>query len=104
MRREPHAQIEITGCGAADTLFALAGHAHARSFADAGRNANVNGAGMAVVFEREAPRGAVVRIFEGELDLVFDVASMPLPRPPTAAAPRTSLFRFSEFVIGFFFL
>ena len=64
VRSQPHAQVEIARGTAADTGLALAGNAHARSVADAGRDPHVHGSRVTIVLEREPPRGAVVGVVE----------------------------------------
>ena len=53
-----------------------------------GGNADVDGARVAVVLERQPPRRAVIRVLERQLDLVLDVAPWPLARADRAARRR----------------
>src|SRR5688572_31450077 len=86
MRGEPDAQIQIARLRTARTVLALAADAHAGTLADASRNAHVDGAGLTIVRHGETPHRAVVRIFESQLELVFDVASLARgPRAPARA-------------------
>ncbi len=81
-------RYEIAGLGARCPVFALAGDPDARTVADAGRDADVHVARLAVVRDRKTARRAAEGIFERQLDLLFDVA--PLARRPaaSAASPR----------------
>ncbi len=76
---------------AAGAVFAFARDAHARAVADAGGNAHVDRARLAVVRHRQAARRAVIRVLEPELDLLLDVA--PGARAAAAAAARAGLHR-----------
>src|SRR5439155_24295246 len=67
-------------------MLAFPRHADARSLADARRDADVNRPRMTVVLQREAPRRAVIRILEPQLQFVFDVAAH--SRRPSARAAR----------------
>src|SRR5262249_30717900 len=71
---------------AAAADFALARDTHARAVADARRNADVHGARVAVVLDRQPPHRAVIRVLEAELDLLFDVAAV--ARSAAACAAR----------------
>ncbi len=85
MRPQPHAKIEIAGGAAARTAFTFARRADARPVLDAGRNADVDAARVSAFLDRDAPRGAVERFLERQLDFVLDVA--PLLRARRARAP-----------------
>src|SRR2546428_4099404 len=93
MRREAYAQIKVAGRRAAGAVLAFPRHAYARTVAHAGWNPDIHGTRMAVVFQREPPGGAAVRVFERELDFVLDVAAFTLSRPAAAAGapPRFAL-------------
>src|SRR5262245_60029642 len=76
MRRQSYAKEEVTAGGAADALFAFARHPDAGAIVHACRDANVDRLRLTVrLLHREPTRGAVIGIFERELDLVFDVAA-----------------------------
>src|SRR5258708_5913358 len=75
MPRQANPQVQIAGLRAADSVLAFAGHPHARSVADARRNADVHRPRVTVVLDRQATHGAVVGVFESQLDLLLDVAS-----------------------------
>ena len=55
VRQHLDAQVEIAGLAAARARLALAGDADARAVLDAGRDADVDGARVAVVLQRDAP-------------------------------------------------
>src|SRR5438876_5605024 len=86
MRRDVNAQVQVARLGAAAAVLTLAGDADARPLADARRYPHVDGAGVAIVFDRQTPHRAVVRVLEPELDFLLDVAA--LTRSTTAPAPR----------------
>src|SRR3954470_7000300 len=87
VRQHLHAQVEIAGASAAGAGLALAGDAHPRAVADAGRDAHVDGPRMAVVLQRDPAQRAVVRLVERELDGVLEVGADAGP----AAAARAPL-------------
>src|SRR6188474_2532913 len=89
MGSEADSQVQIARGCAADAMFTFAAHAHARPVADPGRNADVHGARMAVLFQRQALRRALIRVLERELNFVLDVAPGTLPG---AAAASTAAF------------
>src|SRR5262249_34647214 len=62
-------------------------------FPDSGRNSDVDRTGMAVVLQREAPRRAVIRVFQPELDLVLNVAALSRGTAPAPARPSSRLLR-----------
>src|SRR6266540_937267 len=71
---EPDAQVQVARLRASAAALALARNADARSVADAGRNADVDGARVTVVLDRQPAHRAVVRILEAELELLLHVA------------------------------
>src|SRR6188474_203143 len=90
MRRLLDPQIEIAWLRAARARLALAGDAHTRAVADAGRNPHIDRARLAIVLDREAAHRALVQVVEPELELLFDVASGAGRRAGAARPSRTS--------------
>src|SRR6185436_12818047 len=86
MWRQADAEVQITRGGAANAMLALSGYPHARAVAHAGGYPDVDGARLAILLERQAPRCAVIGVLERELDFVFDVATCTLPCPASCAA------------------
>src|SRR5437867_3215159 len=84
MRGEANPQVQIAGLCAARAHFTFASHANARSVDHAGRNADINGARVAVVLDGQPPRRALVGVLETELDFLLDVAAG-APRPSYAS-------------------
>ena len=68
MRRHADPQIQVAGRRAAAPGFAFAGDADARAVADAGGNPHVDRPRISVEPDRQPPRGAVVDVFEAELE------------------------------------
>ena len=87
MRFQPDPEKQIAAGGAAAASPAFPGHADQRPVDDAGRNADFDVPGRAVVAELKAMDSAVFRRFEIEFVLVLEVAAFLLPR----AAARPAL-------------
>jgi hypothetical protein len=75
VRRQPHTEIEISRLGAADSLLAFATDAYARAVGHARRNPDVDVFHVAVMAQHQPARRALKGIFQGQFDLVLDVAS-----------------------------
>src|SRR5437763_3164001 len=75
-------------------MLAFAGHAYARAFTDARRNANVDCARVSVELDRQTPRSSAIRIFERQIDRLLDVAPLPRARGAARAAGAASGFAF----------
>src|SRR5262249_37506708 len=69
-------------------------HPDARAVADAGRDPDVNRARLTVVLDREPPRRPVIDVFEGQFDLLLDVASGPRLRSAAPSRPPAAPARF----------
>src|SRR5262245_56624323 len=76
MWREVHAQVKVARLCPRCAVLTLAGDPDARALAHAGRDPDVHGPRAAVVRDREASGSAVQGVFEVQLDLLLDVASL----------------------------
>src|SRR5262245_51726797 len=85
MRRDADAQVQVAGGTAAAPGFALAGDPDARPVADARRDPHVHRSHLSVQPHRQTAKGAVIRVFESELQLLLDIPSGATPRRAPAA-------------------
>src|SRR5439155_8498254 len=93
MRRDANPQVQIARLRAAAAVFTFAGDADPRAVADAGRNADVDRTGVAVVLDREAAHRSLIGILESQLELVLDVAAFARTAAAAGPAARTRFLR-----------
>src|SRR5207249_11737247 len=89
MGRQADPQVEVARLGAAGSHFAFARHAHARAVGHARGNTDVHRPGVAILFDRQPPRRAVIRILERELDFLLHVAPGAGAARPAGPPPST---------------
>ena len=89
VRLDADPEIQIAGRAAVRAGFPFAGGAHARSVPHADRDPHVDAARVSSLLDRDAARGAVVRLLERELDLVLDVAPLLRTGRPALPGPRS---------------
>src|SRR5206468_12884318 len=92
VRRRVNPQVEIAAFRTAGSRLALAGDAYAGAFEDAGRDPHVDVAGRAVVLNGEAPRRAVIDVFQGQLEILFEVTARARPGRSCAAGAAARAF------------
>ena len=82
-----HAQVQVARGSAVAPGGAFAGRAHARALLDADRNTHVDRSRVAAFLDRDTPRGAVIGLFQRQLDGLLDVLALLRPGRPAAARP-----------------
>src|SRR6185369_137110 len=91
--RDSDAEIQVAGGPAAAARLAFAADADARAVADARRNPDVHRVRVPVEPHAEAAHRAVIRVFERQLQFLFDVPSGARSRAAAAARAAVRLAR-----------